>query len=294
MDPFNPTISQWFRTEFVEGVTHIFQDKGSRLGATLRKRSAKDSKELQVNLFGTLTTTKKGPGDTISSQNPAHSKKVVTPDTDFVGITVEKTDIEKMPEDERDECNRSAGKALARRGDDIIIAAAALTATPSLNGTGVGEFCSPDHSEAIEEYFSSNDIDEDEQIFNIVSPRVFRQMMRFKEFASSDYVGPDMPWGKGSRRGVRTWNGQHWIRFNRLPKVGNIRTCFSWTPSALMHATLGELFAQWSWENKFNHWFCNMHITQGAQVLQDVGVLPWKIDESIDPVAIDPETYEVS
>lgn len=288
MEPFNPTIPEWWRTEYVEGVIHVFQDKGSRLMKTTRRRNANDSEELQFNLFGTLITTKKGPGDAIPSQNPVHLKKVVTPDTDFVGVTIEKTDVEKMPEDERDECNKAGGRALARRADDIIIEAAALTTTPSLTGAGTGIFMSPDLSEQINEHFATNEIDEDEEIFNIVSARAFRHLMRFPEFASSDYVGPDLPWGRTTRRGARTWNGQHWIRFNRLPKAGNIRTCFSWTPSAIAHATLADLFVHFSWENKFNHWFGNMHMTQGAAILQDIGVVPVKIDESIDPITIDP------
>lgn len=294
MDPFNPTIEEWWRTEHVEGVIHLYQDKGGRLMNTLRRRTARDSKELQFNLFSAVSTNKKGPGDKITAQTAAHSKEVLTPDTDFAGFWVERTDIMKMPEDEKDALNAAVAKAFARRGDDIIVTAAGLTSTTSLTGTGTGEFFSPDMSEQITEYFAENDVDEDEEIFNIVSPRVFRTMMRFKEFASSDYVGPDLPWGKQKDRGARTWNGQHWIRFNRLPKTGDIRTCFSWTRNAMAHAILGEMFFHPSWENQRNAWFLNHNVTQGAKILQDVGVLPIKIDESVDPIAIDPDTYEVA
>lgn len=294
MEPFNPTVEQWWRTQHVEGVTHLFQDKGSRLMNTLRRRGVQDAKDLQFNLFAAVTTNKKGPGDEITAQNGVHSKVVLTTDTDFAGFWVERTDIMKMPEDEQDELSRATAMAFGRRGDDIIITAAALTGTTSLTGAGTGEFMSPDTSDAINEYYANNNIDETDEIFNIISPRAWRYMKRFKEFTNADYTGPDLPWMRSSRQVARTWNGQHWIVFNRLPKTGDIRTCFSWTRNAMAHATLGDMFFHPSWQNTRNAWFLNNNITQGAKILQEVGVLPVKIDESIDPIAIDPDTYEVA
>lgn len=288
----NPTVPEWMRTEYVDGVIHLFQDKGGRLGKTVRSRSVTDAKELEFHLLGALGTQKLGPGDQLNPQNGDHSSVLLTPDTDFVAAVVYKADLARMSEDDRDQMKRSGAMALARRRDDLIIEAAAQTTTAALGGTG--EFMSPDMSDQINEYYAENDIDEDEEIFNIISPRAWSQMKRFDEFTNADYTGPDIPWMKGTD-GRRTWNGQHWIRFNRLPLSGTERTCFSWVKSAMAHGDLIEnIFAHWSWQNEFNRWFLNMHIDEGAAILQEVGVLPIVIDEAVAPLSIDPDTYATS
>lgn len=183
--------------------------------------------------------------------------------------------------------------ALARKSDDIFIEAINLSAETALGGTG--DFMSPDMSQQISERFVDQYVMPENEVVVALSARAWRYMMRFKEFSSSDYNGPDLPWAKGNRSMARTWDGKHWFVHPRLPKTGNIRKCFAWTPMAMGEVTVGDsLRVIWSWENGDDAWLGNMNFAQGNKILEPTGIIPIEIDESVDPIAIDPDTYAVA
>lgn len=69
----------------------------------------------------------------------------------------------------------------------------------------------------------------------------WRNLMKIPEFKSADYIGhADLPWlFTGAQRG-RFWNDMIWKVHPLLPKVGNIRKCFAWVPSAIGFASDGK------------------------------------------------------
>lgn len=285
----DPTAPEWFVTEYEEGALHVFQDKGGRIANrnTVRRKSVTNAQDAKFNITGILKAYKKGSGR-LKAQNTPKSNVVIAHDRYKVTPTIDEYDLDQMNADDRDESQEAAGMALGREADDIIVAALNTSTTTPLGGTG--EFMSPDMSEATQEALSNNDIDDDLEVWNLISPRAWRQLKRFPEFANADYVGEDLPF-KEMRKHFKTWNGVHWVRFNRLPITGNLRRCFTWVRNAVGHVELGDIRTRISWENTEDHWFVNMHLTQGAGILLPDGIIPFDIDESLEPRGIDPETY---
>lgn len=291
----DPTAPEWFTTEYVNGVTHVFQDKGGRLANrnVCRRKSVTKAEDAKFNITGILEAYEKTQGRLQPQKAPKsniiipHKRYKVTP-------TIDQYDLDQMNADDRDEAKKSGGMAMGRKQDDILIAALdASTATP-LGGTGT--FMSPVLADEINETLATADVDDDLEVFCTVSPRGWSHLKRFKEFTNADYVGPEFPYaGKAARNYMRTWNGIHWIRHNRLNKSGNLRTCHAWVREALGCIDMGDpKLLSMQWLGDWDHWFINMEVTMGAAILLEPGVITFELDESIAPLDIDPEAYTAS
>lgn len=284
----DPTASEWFRTQYIEGVIDIFQNKGGRLLNTVRRKTnLASADEAKFHVYGKVEAKKKTGGQVPVSHAPK-SFVLVTTDKYYAATTIEQYDLDRMAPDDVDAAKRAGGFALARKADEIIMDALKLSAVTPISGTS---FFSPVYNDLITEEFESKDIYDDEEIIVLLSPRAWSQVRRFDEFANADYVGPDIPWIR--KQHMRTWGGKTYIRVPQsyLDKTGNNRTCFAYAPSAVGHASLGDLTTIMTWENRFDHWFNNMNMSQGAKIILPEGVLPFTVDESISPEAIDPDTY---
>ncbi|MEO0606606.1 MAG: phage capsid protein [Pseudomonadota bacterium] len=289
----DPTASQWFTTTYEQGAIHVFQDRGGRIANRncVRRKSVTDSKDAKFNITGSLTAYEKGTGR-LKGQNTAKSNKIIAHKRYKVTPVIDEYDLDQMNADDVDESSKAAGMALGRKADDLIVEALNTSTTTPLGGTGT--FMSPDLCQQAIEALQVNDVADDLEVWGLMSPRMWSHMMRFKEFTSADYMGPELAW-KDMRKFYKTFSSVHWINFNRLPvPSGSLRRGFLWVRPAVGHVELGDIKTRITWENPEDHWFVNMHLTQGADILLPEGIIPFDVDESIASVAIDPEAYTAS
>lgn len=289
----DPTAPEWFVTEYEQGATHVFQDRGGRLANknVCRRKTVSKAEDAKFNITGTLKAYKKPIGK-LTPQRAAKSNVIIAHERYKVTPVIDRYDLDKMNVDDRDEANKSAGMALGRQADEIIIAALDSSSETPLGGTG--EFLSPLFIDQINEELAIKNIDDTMQVFAAISPRAWSHLMRFKEFISADYIGPDLPYTKNVRAWMRTWNGITFIRHNSLTKAGNLRRCHAWVREAIGCIDMGDPRTIMTWENEEDHWFVNMEMTMGAGLLLEEGTVPFDVDESILPQNIDPDTYTVS
>lgn len=288
------TAPEWFVTEYEQGAIHVFQDRGGRLANrnVCRRKSITNAEDAKFNITGILNAYKKPVGK-LTPQKTAKSNVIIPVDRWKATPTIDRFDLDRMNADDRDESQKAAGMALARAQDNILIAA--LDGSPNTPLGGSGTFMSPALADEINEELATADVDDDLEVFAAISPRMWSQLMRFKEFTTADYNGAELPYARGNIRGwMRTWNGIHWIRHNRLSKTGNLRTGHAWVREALGCVDMGDPRTIMTWENQEDHWFVNMEVTMGADLLLPEGTVPFQIDESIAPLDIDPEAYTAS
>lgn len=284
------TAPEWFKTEWDDQVLHIYQDKGGRVRNTIRQKSVDSAEKMRFLIGGKIEAEKiEGRGKRKRTGN-AKSKVDITPVPWGCMPEVAEFDLDRMAPDDRDHLQRAAAMGMARASDDIAVAAMAKRTLSGIGGTG--EFMNPVLADELWEVHTGNGIYRgEEMVTNLISPRMFSQLKRFKEFSSADYTGPMMPYAAQNGTGAKTWNNMHWIEFDRLPKTGNLRTGFSYTQASTGFANLKEIRSIWSWMNDEDVWLCNMKMDQGAEILIPEGLQAFTIDESINPISIDPEAY---
>lgn len=289
----DPTAPEWFVTEYEQGVIHNFQDKGGKLfnRSMARRKTISNAKEAEFHISGILEAYL-APNGRLTPQNADKSNIKIAHDLYKCTPTIKKRDLDQMAEDDRDEAKKSGGMAMGRTADDVVIAALDANSTTPLGGTGT--FMSPVFSEELNETLAVNEVDDDLEVFCAIPPRAWSQLKRFKEFANADYVGPDLPFRGSVRKWLRTYNGIHFIKHNRLTQTGDLVRCHAWVREALGVVDMGDISTIMTWENQDDYWFVNMSLTLGAGLLLEEGALPFDIDVSISPLDIDPETYTAS
>lgn len=289
----NPTVSDHFQTEYVTGVEHVFQNKGHIYGKFSHRKVITGATKAEFHQFGLLTAGPKVAGN-IPRQKGDHKKMDVSAEKFFAMVEIEQFDLDQLASDDRDHAKQAAGLALARKADEVWRDAIALTDTTAIGGAG--EFMSPSFSQEINRYFIAQQIAPYFPIIVAVPAMAFSQLMRFKEFANSQYTGPALPWADNAMMMARTWDGKHWICDPMLVEAGGLTRGYAWTPSAIAEVQIAEIRSIFSWENAEDAWLINNNFSQGNKIKPALkaGVVPLDIDTTILPESIDPETYEVS
>lgn len=290
----NPTVPEWFATEHVQGVQHIFQDTGHVYGKFSRRKDITGSTEGKFKQYGLLTAGPKV-GGKIPRQKGDHKSMTLSADKFFTGVEIDQFDLDRLDEDDRDAAKQAAGNALARKADEIWRNAAALSDTTPLGGAGV--FMSPSFSAKINAHFVNNFIVPGNPVIVSIPMGAWNQLERFPQFTKANYTGPKLPFTEEGINLARTWHGKHWICDPSLPEVAsNIIQGYAWTPISMAEVFVKDITVIWTWENTEDVWFGNHNFAQGNKIIPALkkGVLPIKIDVSIDPEDIDPETYEVA
>lgn len=78
-------------------------------------------------------------------------------------------------------------------------------------------------------------VEDEENMFGLVSPAFYGYISQTPEWASADYV--DMKWFAGRNLRLKRWNGVNWIRHSQLTGVGtNSEKCYIYHKSAIGHA----------------------------------------------------------
>jgi hypothetical protein len=293
MPTINPTVSEWFQTEYVTGVEHAFQQKGHNFSRFCRRKVISGATEAEFHQFGVLTA---GPkiGGNIPRQKGKHSKVKIGTEQNFAMIEIDQYDLDQMAEDDRDAAKEAAGMALGRKADEIFLAAMALTDQTVLGGSN--HFMGPGMSQEISRRFVDQHVTGG-AIVCVISSMMWSHLMRFKEFANANYTGPSLPWmnADGTAVQARTWDGKHWIVYPDLAfSSGTIRRGYAWVPRAVGEVQLKDIFVHWSWENGENIWLGNHNFAQGNKILMPAGVVPFGVDESVAPEDIDPETWALA
>lgn len=175
------------------------------------------------------------------------------------------------------EAMQNAGvKTLAREIDQTIIDVLA-TATNSYNG---GSAFTPTYGkvvDAISELYE-NDVNPEDEITFLWTPKSWARLMTFPQFTSSDYVGTEYLLGKTTE--ARKFLNTVHIMHNGLPGVGtSTAQNFVFARPAIGHA-IGKQEHGVGYNEEHDYSFDRQTLYDGAAILQQSGVLKIITDDT--------------
>jgi len=225
----NATIKQVTLDAFHQGVTHLVQQKATKLRPWVDDWSP-DAETGNWDRLGKGEAAPKTRVMATPETGRVWSRRIAiaTPVND--AEIIEQEDPTRMLEDPKSHIIRSLGYSMGRAMDDKIIAAAVGNATNSVRDNDasnaptqialpaaqiIGDYSTPisfDVVTEVVEKFNTNEL-EDAEIVAIVGPRQVRELMNLTEVTSADYVKAS---ALMSNKIVSGWYGMTWIMHNRL------------------------------------------------------------------------------
>jgi len=166
---------------------------------------------------------------------------------------------------------RDSSIAVINRDIDLTLLAELANATQDY-GTGTATLNTVLGAQAI---LGNNDVavEEEDNMFAIISPAFRGYLMQTTEFASGDYV--DMKAFSGPARKMWRWNGVNWIVSSRITGLGTAaEICYMYHRSAIGYAVnVGEENIEAGWDAKQAISWSRATVYHGAKILQNNGIV---------------------
>jgi Phage capsid protein len=273
----SPTIDEAFIIKFNDDAHLAFQQRASKIRGTVRTDASVMASKVRFQKIGTTIAKQKARNGDIPPSNPEHTYAEAIMEDWYDLILVDQLDLTKLNIEIRGNYIKTLSYSFGRKTDDILLAAMQAGATNNMFAyTG-----NLDRNNALlaVEALQRLDVDLDGNIFALVSPRGWAHLMAIQEFASSDYVGPDLPYLK--RVDARTWYGVNWIVHNRLPGIGTAQVkYYLYHSSAIGHGINADLDITWDWENPKKAWSAAASMSMGGVVIDTNGIIELRLNDT--------------
>lgn len=117
------------------------------------------------------------------------------------------------------------------------------------------------------------DVEEEDNMFMVVTPAFDGFMLQVKEYANANYV--DVKPLEGPVRRMRRYAGFNWIVHPRLPgRITNAEKCFAFHRNAIGHAVnTGEMKVAAGYNEEDDYYWARSSIYMGSKLLQNSGVV---------------------
>jgi hypothetical protein len=281
--PF-PSIDAAFVKQYEAEVHEAYQRQGSKLRGTVRTKNGITGSSTFFPRVGTGVAVTKARNAEIAAMNVGHSQVECTLADWYAGDWVDRLDELKTNIDERRVVANAGAWALGRKTDEMIITALD-TAGSGRNVTGSGDLADTagfTKAKALRAatLLNNSDVPDDGGRFCIVSPAAWEDLMLIDEFVRSDYVGPDMPFRQAMGNMARQWIGVNWIMHTGLPTAaGPLRENFMFHRNAVGHAIGADITSDVTWHGDRASHFINNMMSQGAVLIDELGVVRVLITE---------------
>lgn len=287
------SASEWFRTEWIGGVNHIYQNEGFMLRKTCTegKMTSASKGYFRFAGKGTATKMKQGgvPGDVVP-MNAGRTKIDVDIENYQAAEWIHEIDLDKMDIDERQAAQRTAAMALGRKHDSVIMAAVdtfnGAGAGGSLHGTAIGAYNAAWTIQKMQEVaraLSQRDVPADARAYCCVPATAWQQAMSYQQFSNSQWTD-EKTLDSGAK--AKFWNKIHWFEgYEELfPTDGaNGRRFYAWHESAVGQVNNKELNSRITYENIKTAWLANNWMGMNGRCLQGGptgGIIECRVDNT--------------
>ena len=288
------SITTSFINSYEAKVHEVFQRQGSYLKDAVRVKDGVVGSTAVFQKIGTGTATTKARHGTITPMNQAHTAPSATLADFYAGDWVDKLDEAKININERDALASGGAMALGRKVDDQIttVLDATTQAVVTLTVTAKANILAT----AIEfvEAAWNNDVPNDGQVYGVVTPRYWSQLMLNDQFSRADWVATD---GQSFRQGPaigrakwKDWLGVKWKMQTGLPGAGTgTAKCFVWHKTAVGYAVAASagnvagneaVAADITWHGDRAAHFVNHMMSGQAVLIDDTGVIEGNLDDT--------------
>ena len=288
--------------QFKANVTHLYQQKGSRLRGKTREETLTGKAHFWERLSPTAAVLKSTRHADTVMLDPQHSRRMGVPQDYVWNALVDQQDKIRLLIDPNSEYAISAARALQLAFDDAIIAAFTADAASGESGGTAVTFANdwsttrsategdPDYSAAaittpnvmaVKKMLDEEEVDMDDRYW-VAIPAVFSQLLSGSTLplaASSDYNSI-----KALVQGeLNTWCGFQWIMSNRLPVAASTDYyTFAWHKSSMGVVVGKDIMARLS-ERPDKDYAVQSYacLTMGATRIQGNGVVRVRVDAAL-------------
>lgn len=257
------TITQHFIEIFDAEVKMAYQRMGSKLQGTIRTADcAGDVYHFRTTGKGAAGT--KARGGQVPLMNLTHAEVTATMADYYAAEFIDNLDQLKTNIDERMVAAQSAGAALGRQADALIIAAAETSgnATATTSGITLAKL------EEVYEAFGDNDVPDDGQRYLVVSPQGWTDLLNLDQFANADYA-IDRPWAGSS---AKNFMGFTVMQHSGLSLAGSVRTALAYHRSAVGLAINQQIKPDVTWQGKEQSYLVASSMSMGAVAIDTDGI----------------------
>jgi hypothetical protein len=280
-----PTIDQAFITKFETDLHLTYRQMGPLFRGLVRTDAQVRGSTARFYKLGQITVGPKARNGDIAASNATTSFVTATMADRYALIYLDELDLAKLSVDVRNGYLQAGAAAFGLDTDATIIAAiqAGRNASYKIDITAA-TYKNIDRGTAllIGEKLDSNNVPRDGRRFCAVTPRGWSSLMSIDQFVRADYNGmDDLPF-KRMGRPVRTWNDIHWfVSPASLPGSGTSAAfCYAWHMDAVGHGINSDLNTSWDWENEKRSWSMSGSLSQGATVIDDLGVIEVAVNDT--------------
>jgi len=289
------SVDQSFITQYNSDVHEVFQRKGSYLMPAVFHKSGIVGSTCSFHKIGTGVAVTKARHGTITPMNQEHTAPSCVLVDFYAGDWVDKLDEAKTNMDVRKAYANGGAMALGRKCDDQITTVLDTT-SQAVIGITEGSTAAAFLGSVLTwvEALWTNDVPNDGQIYGVVSPRFWSQLMVLPQFQNSDFVGADgQAYTQGPMVGMgkwRDWMGVKWKMQTGMPGMGTSASkAFIWHQTAIGYASAAaagniagnnSVAADITWHgDRAAHWV--NHLMSGqAVMIDDTGVIEANIDDT--------------
>ncbi len=274
------TIDQAFIKQFEREVHEAYQRQGSKLRNTVRVINEVKGSSAVFQKVGKGTASTKSTHGMVPVMNLDHTNVEVVLQDYYAGDWVDRMDELKTNIDERQVIASAGAGALGRKTDEMIIDALSTASTNVITDANIG--LTKDKVLTAFETFGGLDVPDDGQRFAVVGWKQWSELLALDEFVNADYVGREnLPYSSITQ--AKMWLGTVWIPHSGLPIDANdIRSCYWFHKTAVGHASGSDVQTDITWHGDRAAHFVNNMMSQGAGLIDEIGVIEIQCDETPD------------
>mgnify|MGYP001584312272 CR=1 FL=1 len=288
------SIDTSFITSYEAKVHEVFQRQGSYLKDAVRLKNNVVGSTAVFQRIGKGTATTKARHGTITPMNQTHTAPSVTLADFYAGDWVDKLDESKTNINERDAIASGGAMALGRKVDDQITTVLDTTTETIITLTVTSKATVLATAIEFAESAWDNDVPNDGQVYAVVTPRYWSQLMTMDQFQRSEYVGTDgMAFKQGPAVGKakwKEWMGIKWKMQTGLPGQGTATAkVFIWHKTAIGYAMAQSagnvagneaVAADITWHGDRAAHFVNHMMSGNAVMIDSTGVIEGNLNDT--------------
>lgn len=268
-------VEAWFQKFYDDQVKLAFQQKGSMLLNSVRRRTGVTGSTADFRKISSGTATTKARHGSVPSMNLDHTVVTATLVDRYAAQDIDDLDLLKHNVDEMSATTDSANYALGRATDKDIIAALDSNSTTTVAASTTGLTVSKIKTAIVD--LMANNAFVPGDVYCAVSPKGWGDLMNIDQFVSSRYV-TDLPYVKSTE--VRDWLGVRFFWHTGLTLSSTTRSCHMWNKVAVGHATGADISTNIWFDGRTQGHVATSKMSMGACLIDALGAVKIDIIES--------------
>ena len=262
----------WFETKYKQGAIHALQTDGFLTKGMVQGGSNTKGNVVTWRLAGKGAATQMSTATEDRPVMNAGRTTVTGTMADYeANEWINTTDLEKMSEDEQQVAQQSAAYAIGRRYDKLLFETFDA-ATVTMVGTGAAAIAITDLMDAQSQILGQG-INGVPTLYCALPFKLAAQLMLYREYSSSDFVGNDYPLLKAM--GARVWNGLTIVpmpdEYFNVPAVNQVDG-YMWMKQAAGFETNYDLTSRIDYVPEKKAYFAGNNMGMCSAVLLPTGV----------------------